>query len=368
MTQTVIVGLSGGVDSAVSAWLLQQQGYRVSAVFMRNWDDDGGKYCTAQQDFLDACQVAEHLGIELAVANFTAEYKEKVFSQCLKLLKQGMTPNPDVWCNSQIKFGAFLDYVADRADLIATGHYARLRRDGDGVTHLLRARDERKDQSYFLHQLNQHQLSHCLFPLGEWHKTDVRAKAMEIGLSNFNRPDSTGICFIGERPFAEFLREHLPEEQGEMVDPQGKVVGQHQGLAFYTLGQRKGLGIGGSKNGNGEAWYVAGKDLERNQLVVVQGEDHPLLYGREVRVCPMHWINEKMDRKNLARDKVFATIRYRQAPMTCSAVFEEWDEESAACVLGVRFAEPQKAVTPGQFAVLYQGDECVGGGVIARPR
>lgn len=359
--QSVLVGISGGVDSAVSAWLLQQQGYRVKGVFMRNWDDDGGAYCTAQQDFLDACKAAEHLGIELTTANFTTQYKEQVFAACLAMFKRGLTPNPDVWCNSYIKFGAFLDYAVDKADFIATGHYARLHRDANGIMHLLRAVDNAKDQSYFLHQLSQRQLARSLFPLGTWRKADVRHQAQALGLANHNRPDSTGICFIGERPFTSFLREYLPEQPGEMVDSQGKILGQHNGLAFYTLGQRKGLGIGGSKDGSDKPWYVAGKDIEHNRLVVVQGDDHPFLYHSEALVEQMHWIGGNTAVQTFVEKKLFATIRYRQLPQACSISLEQVGNADA---LRVRFREPQKAVTPGQFAVFYLGEECLGGGIL----
>ena len=364
MAKSVVVGLSGGVDSAVSAWLLQQQGYDVRAFFMRNWDDDGSPYCTAGQDFIDACGVAEFLGIPISVANFTREYKERVFNQCLELLKRGLTPNPDVWCNSQIKFGAFLDFIGDSADYVATGHYARVEREANSqaLTRLFRAVDATKDQSYFLHQLNQDQLGRCLFPLGTWHKSQVREKAQAIGLPNYNRPDSTGICFIGERPYADFLQEFLPKRPGDIVNPDGQVLGTHQGLYYYTLGQRKGLGIGGSRDGNGGAWYVAAKDNARNRLIVVQGEDHPLLYNDGLIIQSMHWIDDCFDRQKLVRAKAFATIRYRQQPQPCCV---ECKQEDGSVEL--LFSEPQKAITPGQFAVIYVEDECVGGGMIQRP-
>ena len=297
----VVVGMSGGVDSSVTAWLLKQQGYEVVGLFMKNWeDDDDSEYCSTRQDLLDAASVADLVGVEFEYVNFAAEYKDRVFAEFLREYSAGRTPNPDVLCNAEIKFKAFLDHaMALGAEHIATGHYARVREvaaEGGGSRfELLKALDGSKDQSYFLHRLNQAQLSRTLFPLGEIHKTEVRRIAHEIGLHNAAKKDSTGICFIGERPFREFLNRYLPTEPGPILTPEGQKVGRHEGLSFYTLGQRKGLGVGGVKgrqrdDGTAEAWYVARKDLERNVLYVVQGHDHPWLLSGSLRAQDVSWV------------------------------------------------------------------------------
>jgi tRNA-specific 2-thiouridylase len=353
---TVVVGLSGGVDSSVSAWLLKQQGYNVVGLFMKNWeDDDDGEYCSSRQDWLDAASVADRIGIDIEAVNFSVEYKERVFAEFLQEYAAGRTPNPDVLCNAEIKFKAFLDHAMRLgADRIATGHYARVRQTDQGFT-LLRGLDPAKDQSYFLHRLNQAQLARTLFPVGELEKTAVRRIAAEIGLHNARKKDSTGICFIGERPFREFLGRYLPTRPGPMKTPEGKTVGQHVGLAFYTLGQRKGIGLGGSKTGNGQPWFVAGKDLERNTLIVAQGHDHPLLQSHSLHALSASWVAGQAPADGAAFG---AKTRYRQTDAVCSY------HARGATAFALEFQMPQWAVTPGQSAVLYAGDVCLGGGVI----
>lgn len=361
----VVVGMSGGVDSSVTAWLLKQQGYEVVGLFMKNWDDDDdSEYCSTRQDLLDAASVADRVGVEFEYVNFAAEYKDRVFAEFLREYSAGRTPNPDVLCNAEIKFKAFLDHaMALGAEHIATGHYARVREvaaEGGGSRfELLKALDGSKDQSYFLHRLNQAQLSRTLFPLGEIHKTEVRRIAHEIGLHNAAKKDSTGICFIGERPFREFLNRYLPTEPGPILTPEGQKVGRHEGLSFYTLGQRKGLGVGGVKgrqreDGTAEAWYVARKDLERNVLYVVQGHDHPWLLSGSLRAQDVSWVAGHAP----PAGEYGAKTRYRQADAACRL----GDATTAGFTLD--FAEPQWAVTPGQSAVLYDGDICLGGGII----
>lgn len=361
----VVVGMSGGVDSSVTAWLLKQQGYEVVGLFMKNWeDDDDSEYCSTRQDLLDAASVADLVGVEFEYVNFAAEYKDRVFAEFLREYSAGRTPNPDVLCNAEIKFKAFLDHaMALGAEHIATGHYARVREvaaEGGGSRfELLKALDGSKDQSYFLHRLNQAQLSRTLFPLGEIHKTEVRRIAHEIGLHNAAKKDSTGICFIGERPFREFLNRYLPTEPGPILTPEGQKVGRHEGLSFYTLGQRKGLGVGGVKgrqrdDGTAEAWYVARKDLERNVLYVVQGHDHPWLLSGSLRAQDVSWVAGQAP----AAGECGAKTRYRQADAACRL----GDATTEGFTLD--FAEPQWAVTPGQSAVLYDGDICLGGGII----
>jgi tRNA-uridine 2-sulfurtransferase len=352
----IIVGMSGGVDSAVAAWLLKQQGHHVTGVFMKNWeDDDDDEYCSSRQDLIDAAAAADVIGIDLDAVNFAREYKDRVFSHFLTEYGAGRTPNPDVLCNSEIKFRAFLDYaIAQGADALATGHYAGVR-ERDGVFELLKADDHTKDQSYFLHQLTQAQLSRALFPLHNIAKTDVRAIAKREGIPNFAKKDSTGICFIGERPFREFLERYLPKKPGKMLDEHGQKIGMHQGLAYYTLGQRQGLGLGGSADGNGEPWFVAQKDVTNNTLTVVQGHDHPLLARANVVVENMHWIGGAFD----SNQSVGAKLRYRMADARC-AMAKRGDAS-----LSLHFDAPQFAPTPGQYAVLYDGAVCLGGGVIA---
>lgn len=352
----IVVGLSGGVDSAVTAWLLKQQGHEVIGVFMKNWeDDDADPNCPARQDFLDVLAIGDVLGIEVELVNFSQEYRERVFAYFLAEYRAGRTPNPDVLCNAEIKFKAFLEYALDlKADAIATGHYARLTGE-PGAWRLLKAVDADKDQTYFLYRLNQTQLARALFPLGGLTKPQVRALAREIRLPVADKRDSTGICFIGERPFREFLKRYLPVEPGPMVTPEGRVVGQHQGLMYYTLGQRKGLGIGGLKDAReGVPWFVAGKDLENNRLIVVQGHDHPLLLSHTLRATDLAWIGPPPR----PGARYGAKTRYRQQDATCEVVHIDTDE------LRLRFDTPQWAVTPGQSVVLYEGENCLGGGVI----
>jgi len=323
---------------------------------MKNWeDDDTDAYCTSRVDLVDAASVADVIGIELSAVNFAHEYRERVFRMFLRDYEAGRTPNPDVLCNSEIKFRAFLEHArALGADRIATGHYARVRRDAHGRAQLLKGRDAGKDQSYFLHRLTQEQLGPVMFPLGDMHKRDVRALARREGLANWDKKDSTGICFIGERPFRDFLARYLPTTPGPMVTPAGRVVGTHQGLAYYTLGQRQGLRIGGMRDADARAWYVAGKDLERNRLVVVQGDEHPLLRRRTVDAADVHWI---AGTPPILPARLAAKTRYRMADAACVV-------EAHARGLRARFDAPQWAPTPGQYLVLYDGEACLGGGVI----
>jgi tRNA-specific 2-thiouridylase len=349
--------MSGGVDSSVAAWLLKQQGFDVVGLFMKNWeDDDTDDYCTSRTDLVDAVSVAEVIGIDIEAVNFAAQYRERVFGHFLREYQAGRTPNPDVLCNSEIKFRAFLDHaLAMGADWIATGHYARVRRTGSAVE-LLKATDGTKDQSYFLHRLTQAQLAPVLFPLGELAKRDVRAIAKREGIPTWAKKDSTGICFIGERPFRDFLAKYLPREPGPIETPDRSRVGRHSGLAYYTLGQRQGLGIGGTRAGSDAPWFVAGKDRSRNALIVVQGHDHPLLYREEVSAAEMHWIAGVACGPD-ALTRIGAKTRYRMPDAAC-AVEIDGDRIRA------RFAAPQWAPTPGQYLVLYDGDVCLGGGVI----
>ena len=360
--QRVVVGLSGGVDSAVTAYLLKQQGFEVVAIFMKNWeDDDDSEYCSSNEDFVDAAAVADVLGIEIEHVNFAAEYKDRVFAEFLREYSAGRTPNPDVLCNAEIKFKAFLDHALRLgAEMIATGHYARVR-ERDGKFELLKGLDSAKDQSYFLHRLTQAQLSKTLFPVGELKKTEVRRIAAEIGLPNAKKKDSTGICFIGERPFREFLNRYLSHEPGAIEDERGRKIGSHVGLSFYTLGQRQGLGIGGVKGradaaGEHEPWFVARKDLARNVLVAVQGHDHSALLSSELQADDVNWVAGAAP----AAGNFAAKTRYRQADAACSF------RPQGSGGFEHEFSEPQWAVTPGQSAVLYDGEVCLGGGVIGR--
>ena len=352
----VVVGLSGGVDSAVAALLLKRAGHEVVGLFMKNWeDDDDDEHCSTREDLVDAVSAAERIGIDVEAVNFAAEYKERVFASFLAEYRAGRTPNPDVLCNAEIKFKAFLDHaMALGAEKIATGHYARVE-ERDGRFLLLKGVDPAKDQSYFLHRLNQAQLARTLFPVGHLHKSEVRRIAREAGLPNHAKRDSTGICFIGERPFREFLSRYLPKEPGPMVTPEGERVGEHQGLMYYTIGQRQGLGIGGRREGAGDPWYVAGKDLGSNTLTVVQGHDHALLLKRSLAAADASWIAGDPP---AAGEGLGAKTRYRQADSACEL---QVDGEAA---FALDFAAPQWAVTPGQSAVLYRGEECLGGGVI----
>ncbi|MBH1988054.1 MAG: tRNA 2-thiouridine(34) synthase MnmA [Burkholderiales bacterium] len=370
--QRVVVGLSGGVDSAVTAWLLKQQGHEVIGIFMKNWeDDDDSEFCSSRQDFLDAASVADVIGIEIEHVNFAADYKDRVFAEFLREYQAGRTPNPDVLCNAEIKFKAFLDHAMRLgAEKIATGHYARVRTvadasfEGGERVELLKGLDPLKDQSYFLHRLNQAQLSKTLFPVGELPKTEVRRIAGEIKLPNAKKKDSTGICFIGERPFREFLNRYLANEPGPIKDDRGRVLGEHVGLSFYTLGQRKGIGIGGVKDkgsprggGEHEPWFVARKDMAHNTLYVVQGHDHPWLQQHTLVADDLSWVDGRGPQVGLTG--VGAKTRYRQADAPCEVSAVD------AGTLSLRFPDAQWAVTPGQSAVLYQGDVCLGGGVIA---
>ncbi|MDD5366448.1 MAG: tRNA 2-thiouridine(34) synthase MnmA [Gallionellaceae bacterium] len=352
----IVVGLSGGVDSAVTAWLLKQEGHEVVGVFMKNWEaDDLEEDCPIAQDYRDVLAIAEVLGIEVELVNFAKEYQERVFSYFLAEYRAGRTPNPDVLCNAEIKFKAFLDHALSlNADHLATGHYARL----DGAApdrRLLKAVDHNKDQSYFLHRLNQHQIEKALFPLGGLEKPEVRRLARAANLPVAAKKDSTGICFIGERPFREFLQRFMPIQPGVMRTPEGRVVGQHQGLMYYTLGQRQGLGIGGVKGAEeGVPWFVAGKDMARNELIVVQGHEHPLLLSERLEADDLAWVGPAPE----AGRRYTAKTRYRQEDAGCTV------ERLADGRLSLRFDEPQWAVTPGQSAVLYDGEVCLGGGVI----
>ncbi len=352
----IVVGMSGGVDSSVAALLLKQQGHHVSGLFMKNWeDDDTDDYCSSRDDLVDAVAAAERIGIEIDVVNFSAEYKERVFNDFLREYQAGRTPNPDVLCNAEIKFRAFLDHALGLgADCIATGHYAQAR-EVDGLYQLLMAEDGTKDQSYFLYRLNQSQLARTLFPLGRLYKRDVREIARREGLANHDKKDSTGICFIGERPFREFLGRYLPDNPGEIRTPDGKLIGRHQGLSFYTIGQRQGLGIGGSRGADGDPWYVASKDLRGNRLIAVQGHDHPVLLSDRVTALNLNWISGTPPRCHWVYG---AKIRYRQKDAPCTLLAASAER----CV--IEFAEPQWAVTPGQSVVIYESQVCLGGGII----
>jgi tRNA-uridine 2-sulfurtransferase len=340
----VVVGMSGGVDSAVTALLLKRAGHEVTGLFMKNWeDDDDDAYCSTREDLVDAVSAAERIGIDIEAVNFAAEYKERVFASFLAEYRAGRTPNPDVLCNAEIKFKAFLEHAMQLgAEKIATGHYARVE-ERPGVEYgesrfvLLKGLDAGKDQSYFLHRLTQAQLARSLFPVGHLQKAEVRRLAREAGLPNHAKRDSTGICFIGERPFREFLSRYLPREPGPMVTPEGKAVGEHQGLMYYTLGQRQGLGIGGRRDESGEPWYVAGKDLAANALVVVQGHDHPLLLGRHVEVADATWVSGDAP---ASTDDLAAKTRYRQADAPCSLRLDGPD------AFALDFPLPQWAMTP----------------------
>ncbi|MBL8510772.1 MAG: tRNA 2-thiouridine(34) synthase MnmA [Betaproteobacteria bacterium] len=354
----VVVGLSGGVDSAVSALLLKQQGYDVIGLFMKNWeDDDDDQYCSTRQDLIDAAAAADVIGIDFEAVNFAAEYKDRVFAEFLREYKAGRTPNPDVLCNAEIKFKAFLDHALQLgAECIATGHYARLRETGDRVE-LLKGIDSGKDQSYFLHRLTQAQLAKAIFPVGHLHKPELRELAKQAGLPNHAKKDSTGICFIGERPFREFLQRYLPRTPGLMVTPEGKRVGEHQGLMYYTIGQRQGLGIGGARGGSGAPWFVADKNLTTNELIVVQGHDHVRLLHRGLSAADISWIAGVPPDEGASN--YGAKTRYRQSDAACVL------RHRSATEFELHFSEPQWAITTGQSAVLYQGDVCLGGGIIS---
>jgi tRNA-specific 2-thiouridylase len=352
----IVVGLSGGVDSAVTAWLLKQQGHEVVGVFMKNWEaDDLEDDCPIARDYQDVLAIAEVIGIEVELVNFSKEYQERVFSYFLAEYQAGRTPNPDVLCNAEIKFKAFLDHAMSlKADHLATGHYARL--EGEAPNRkLLKAIDGNKDQIYFLYRLNQAQIAKALFPLGGLHKPEVRELARQAGLPVAEKKDSTGICFIGERPFREFLQRFMPIQPGIMRTPEGRKVGEHQGLMYYTLGQRQGLGIGGLKWAEeGVPWFVAGKDMARNELIVVQGHDHPLLLSRTLVAADLSWVGSAPE----VGRRYTAKTRYRQQDAGCEV------EALADGRLELNFDEPQWAVTPGQSVVMYDGQVCLGGGII----
>jgi tRNA-specific 2-thiouridylase len=357
----VIIGMSGGVDSSVAALLLKQQGYAVEGLFMKNWDeDDGSEYCSAEQDMLDAKSVADALKIPLHTANFAHEYWDNVFENFLNEYKNGRTPNPDILCNREIKFKIFLDYAQILgADYIATGHYAQKTKK-EGKTYLLKAVDNTKDQSYFLHAVDEKAFSKTLFPIGRLLKTEVRKIAEEHGLTTASKRDSTGICFIGERKFKNFLKKYLPAQPGQIESSSGDVIGSHNGLMYHTLGQRQGLGIGGLKGSDNSPWYVIKKDLLRNVLIVAQGTNNPLLFSNRLRVSDIHWINgisEEIEGKLGKGLSCNAKNRYRQTDQKCSVIKKRQGYQ-------IKFSDPQRAVTPGQFIVLYQENLCLGGGVI----
>lgn len=354
----VVVGMSGGVDSSVSALLLKQQGYEVIGVFMKNWDDtDDSGVCTATEDYEDVKKVADKIGIPYYSINFEKEYWHRVFEYFLKEYKKGRTPNPDVMCNSQIKFKSFLDFALDLdADYIAMGHYAKTLRDSQGLVHMMRPKDGNKDQTYFLSQLNQDQIKRVIFPLANLTKPQVREIALAHGLATAKKKDSTGICFIGERNFRKFLSEFLPAKAGKMVTPDGQVVGKHAGLMYYTIGQRQGLGLGSTKKSTAP-WFVVGKNLQQNELIVEQGYDSPLLYADQLKASDMSFFTGQPEH-DFELDCT-AKFRYRQPDV---AVHVSYHAADNSCL--VSFKEPARAVTPGQALVLYQGEECLGGGNI----
>jgi tRNA-specific 2-thiouridylase len=349
----IIVGMSGGVDSSVTALLLKEAGHHVEGIFMKNWEeDDTDTFCPASIDMADAQSVCDDLQIELHRVNFATEYWERVFTHFLAEYRAGRTPNPDILCNKEIKFKAFLDYAKQRgADAIATGHYVRT----NDQHQLLKGLDNNKDQSYFLHTLTQNQLSQSLFPVGELQKETVREIATKAGFKNHTKKDSTGICFIGERKFKTFLNDYLPAQPGDIQTPEGKIIGQHDGLMFYTLGQRQGLKIGGLRNAPESPWYVVAKNMAENHLIVAQGHNHPLLFSNALIAEQVHWINGKPDQFPL---QISAKTRYRQTDQAC--IIHPLSEHQYKII----FAEPQRAVTPGQSVVFYQEDICLGGGII----
>lgn len=352
----IIVGMSGGVDSSVAAYLLKEAGYQIEGVFMKNWEgDDSDDFCPATVDMADAQAVCDQLGIELQLVNFADTYWERVFAHFLEEYRAGRTPNPDILCNKEIKFRAFLDYAKNRgADFIATGHYVRKTTTAAG-TQLLKGSDPEKDQSYFLYALDESQLAQSLFPVGELPKSEVRAIAKNLGLKNHAKKDSTGICFIGERKFKTFLNDYLPAQPGHIETLEGTVIGKHDGLMFYTIGQRQGLHIGGQKGRPESPWYVAKKDLARNVLIVVQDNDHPALFQSTLIANSVHWINQAPDLPFTCQAKT----RYRQPDQSCTL------EPINSAQTRVTFTHPQRAITPGQSIVFYQDDVCLGGGIIS---
>ncbi|NVK57852.1 MAG: tRNA 2-thiouridine(34) synthase MnmA [Alteromonadaceae bacterium] len=355
--QKVIVGMSGGVDSSVSAYLLLQQGYEVEGLFMKNWEeDDNDEYCAAAEDLADAQAVADKLGIFLHTINFAAEYWDNVFEYFLAEYKAGRTPNPDIMCNKEIKFKAFLEYAAEDlgADYIATGHYVQ-RREVDGHWQMLRGLDNNKDQSYFLYTLGEEHVAKTLFPVGNIEKPRVREIAEELGLITHDKKDSTGICFIGERKFKDFLSQYLPAQPGIIETAEGEEIGEHEGLMYHTLGQRKGLHIGGLKDHGDDPWYVVDKDVKRNVLIVGQGADHPRLYSKGLVANQLHWVSRTTPAKPF---RAAVKTRYRQQDIPCVVT------PLANGQVEVVFDSPQKAVTPGQSAVFYNNEICLGGGII----
>ncbi len=348
--------MSGGVDSSVSAYLLKQQGFELIGIFMKNWEEeDTDEYCSAAQDRADAEAVCQKLDIPFHSINFASEYWDFVFEYFLAEYKAGRTPNPDILCNKEIKFKAFLNYAQTLgAEKIATGHYAGCM-EQDGIFHLMKAADQNKDQTYFLYTLQQSQLSKAIFPLAHLTKPEVRAIALEQGFDNAKKKDSTGICFIGERKFKDFLQRYLPAQPGNIINDQGKVLGEHAGLMYYTIGQRQGIGLGGQKNSPEAAWYVASKNLSTNELTVVQGQEHPLLFQPELTAAQLHWTAGTAPATPL---KCTAKIRYRQQEQACELDFSNPDQ------VEVKFQHPQRAITAGQSIVFYQDQECLGGGVI----
>lgn len=353
----IIVGLSGGVDSAVTAYLLQKAGHKVDAIFMKNWEeDDTDEYCSASQDLADAERICEILKIPLRTVNFSSEYWDYVFEYFLAEHRAGRTPNPDILCNTEIKFRAFLNFATELgAEMIATGHYARVLHEAEG-SRLLMAADKNKDQSYFLHGLDQAQLKHAMFPLGEMLKSSVRDCAKELNLHIHDKKDSTGICFIGERKFSDFLKNYIDINQGDIVDTEGNILGTHQGINFYTIGQRQGLGIGGLAQASDAPWYVVAKDSAANKLIIAQGNNHPALFNQRLSLDKIHWINPQ---QTIMDTPIQAKIRYRQSPQQCQ--LRATNDQHI-----LHFDKPQRAVTPGQYAVLYQGEHCLGGGIISQ--
>lgn len=352
MSERFVVGMSGGVDSAVSAYLLKEQGYEVTCIFMKNWEEDS-EYCTSEQDYKDALKACDHLNLPLKTVNFIKEYKAKVFDYFLKEYASGRTPNPDTLCNKEIKFKAFLNYaIQTGADQMATGHYAQIMTK-KGQYYLKKGTDSNKDQSYFLYMLNQAQLQKTVFPIGKMTKKNVRKIAREIGLPNHDRKDSTGVCFIGERDFDVFLHQYFISNPGRIVTKDGKVVGQHDGLMFYTLGQRQRLRIGGGRGYQEEPWYVIDKNITANELIVGQGRHNPDLYSKQFTVTDLHWISGLPPETT----SLSAKIRYRQNEEKCTLTYQNEQVQ-------VEFEKAQFAVTPGQAAVFYDGDFCLGGGTI----